>query len=218
MASESLMFNICPQCGMYSEIKTIDPTGPFAICRHCGYEHPFRQLPAFVVTGASGSGKSAACLQLVPLLPECIVLEVDIFWRPEFAKPENDYRDFRNLCLRVAKNVGQSGRPVVLCGTAVPGQYESCPERIYFTDLHYLALVCEDAVLRQRLEARPPWRQSGKPDTVKDTVEFNRWLKTNAKTSEPPMSLLDTSSATIQTTSEQIAAWVRRHLNTANQA
>jgi hypothetical protein len=103
------MFNICPRCGMYSEQKTIDPSGPFAICRHCGHAHPFKQLPLFIVTGASGSGKSAACLQLVPLLPECVVLETDLFWRPEFATPEKDYRDFRNLCLRVAKNIGLPG-------------------------------------------------------------------------------------------------------------
>lgn len=209
------MFNICPQCGMYSEVKTIDPAGPHAICRHCGNAQPFVQLPAFVVTGASGSGKSAACLQLIPLLPECVVLEVDIFWRPEFAKPENDYRDFRNLCLRVGKNIAQAGRPVVLCGTAVPGQYETCPEVIYFSGLQYLALVCDDGVLEQRLNARPPWRKSGNPQTISEMVTFNGWLKENAKTTTPPMSLLDTSSATIQTTSQQIAAWVRRHLNTA---
>lgn len=206
------MFNVCPRCGMYSEEKTIDPNGPFAICRHCGHAHPFKQLPLFIVTGASGSGKSAACLQLVSLLPECVVLEVDLFWRPEFATPETNYRDFRNLCLRVAKNIGQSGRPVVLCGTAIPDQYESCPERIYFAQTHYLALVCDDAVLQQRLEDRPRWRDSANPDSIAKHVEFNRWIRTNAPNTNPSMALLDTTSATVQTTAGQIAGWVRRHM------
>jgi hypothetical protein len=206
------MFNICPRCGMYSEQKTIDPNGPFAICRHCGYAHPFKQLPLFIVTGASGSGKSAACLQLVPILPECVTLEADLFWRPEFATPDTNYRDFRNLCLRVAKNIGQAGRPVVLCGTAIPEQYETCPERIYFSATHYLALVCDDAAIQQRLKDRPPWRESSNPDKIAEHVTFNRWIKANADKTTPPMTLLDTSSATIQTTAGQIAGWVRRQL------
>jgi hypothetical protein len=206
------MFNICPCCGMYSEEKTIDPSGPYAICRHCGYAHPFRQLPLFIVTGASGSGKSAACLQLVPILSECVVLEADLFWRPEFSTPENNYRDFRNLCLRVAKNIGQAGRPVVLCGTAIPEQYETCPERIYFAGTYYLALVCDDAAIQQRLQDRPPWRESSSRDRIAETVEFNRWLKDNATQTTPPMTLLDTTHAPIQTTAGQIAGWVRWNL------
>jgi hypothetical protein len=208
------MFNICPRCGMYSERKTIDPSGPFAICRHCGHAHPFKQLPLFIVTGASGSGKSAACLQLVPLLPECVVLETDLFWRPEFAAPDKNYRDFRNLCLRVAKNIGQAGHPVVLSGSAIPEQYETCPERIYFAATHYLALVCEDAAIQQRLKDRPPWRASSNPDQIAEHVTFNRWIKANADKTVPLMTLLDTSSATIQTTAGQIAGWVRRQLTT----
>jgi hypothetical protein len=197
---------------MYSEEKTIDPGGPFAICRYCGHAQPFKQLPLFIVTGASGSGKSAACLLLAPLLPECIVLEADLFWRPEFDKPEDNYREYRNLCLRIAKNIGQAGHPVVLCGTAIPEQYETCPERRYFTARHYLALVCDDPLIQQRLESRPPWRNSANPDHILAHVELNRWLKANAETTTPPMTLLDTSSATIQTTAGQIAGWVRRHL------
>jgi hypothetical protein len=206
------MFNICPRCGMYSEQKTIDPSGPFAICRHCGHAHPFKQLPLFILTGAGGSGKTAVCLQLVPLLPECIVLETDLFWRPEFAAPDKNLRDFRNLCLRVAKNIGQSGRPVVLSGSGTPEQFETCPERIYFAATHYLALVCDDAAIQQRLKDRPPWRASANPDQIAEHVTFNRWIKANGGKTVPPMTLLDTSSATVQTTAGQIAGWVRRNL------
>ena len=208
------MFNICPRCGMYSEQKTIDSNGPFAICRHCGYAHPFRQLPLFIVTGASGSGKSSACLHLVPILPECVVLEVDLFWRPEFVTADKNFRDFHNLCMRVAKNISQAGRPVVLCGTAIPEQYETCPERIYFSAAHYLALVCDDAAIQQRLKERPPWRASSNTEQIAEHVTFNRWLKANAATTAPPMTLLDTTSATLQTSAGQIAGWVRRHLTT----
>ena len=119
------MFNVCPHCGLYTDEKAIDPDGPFAICPHCGYRHRFVRLPLFIVTGASGAGKTATCVRLAPQMAECVCLEADIFWRQEFNTPENDYRAFRNLCLRLAKNIGQSGRPVALFGSAVPAQYET---------------------------------------------------------------------------------------------
>jgi hypothetical protein len=120
---EIVMFNVCPKCGEYSVEKTIEASGPLAICPCCGYAHPFLQLPLFLITGPSGAGKTTICLELVPLLRECVILESDILWGAVPATPENNYRYYRNLWLRVAKNVGQSGRPVVLCGTAIPEPY-----------------------------------------------------------------------------------------------
>ncbi len=157
--------------------KQIDSAGPFAICPHCGYAHPFLQQPLFIVTGASGTGKSTACLELAPLLRECVVLESDILWGLIPATPEDNYRSYRNAWLRLAKNIGQAGRPVVLCGSAVPEQFETCPERRYFSTLHYLALVCEDEALAERLKARPGWRESGSAETVQHMAQFNRWFK-----------------------------------------
>jgi predicted kinase len=206
------MFNVCPGCGMYSVEKDIDPIESVAICPSCGHRHPFLRMPLFVLTGASGSGKTTVCLGLSAALPECVVLESDILWRPEFARPENDWREYRELWLRVAKNVGQGGRPVVLGGTALPDQFETCPERRYFATIHYLALVCDDDVLASRLEARPPWRKSGSPDFVERMVGFNRWLVDNANLTNPPLTLLDTTDWTTDDTVGQVAAWIRSRL------
>src|SRR5215472_9131018 len=89
------MFNICPECGEYSEEKAIDPSGPFAICSFCGHAQRFERLPLFIVTGASGSGKSTVGLALVRRLRECVVMETDILWRPEFDTPQDGYRTYR---------------------------------------------------------------------------------------------------------------------------
>src|SRR5947209_1270400 len=125
------MFNVCPKCGEYAVEKEIDLSGPFAICPHCRYAHPFIRQPLFIVTGASGTGKTAICLALVPQLPECVVLESDILWDEAFDTPEDDYHKYREVWLRLATNIGQSGRPVVLFGSAVPDQFEGLPERRY---------------------------------------------------------------------------------------
>jgi gluconate kinase len=170
----------------------------------------------FVLTGASGAGKSAVCTQLARAqledqssVPDCVYLEQDILWRQEFADPQNDYRGFRDTWLRVAKNVSQAGRPVVLCGSALPRQYESCLERRYFADLYYLALVCDEERLRQRLLARPAWRHSGDETFLEQMVAFNRWLRDNAQACEPSVALLDTTNQTATESARRVAGWIR---------
>ncbi len=206
------MFNVCPQCGVYSVEKTIASIGPFAICPFCQYAHPFLQQPLFIITGPSGAGKTTVCLALVPLMDECVIMESDILWGAFPATPENNYSDYRNMWLRVAKNIGQAGRPVVLCGTAIPEQFETCPERRYFSTLHFLAMVCDDSLLRERLQQRPQWRGSGSDDVVERMVQFNRWLKEHATTTNPPMTLYDSTRQSIQETTRGVAQWIRERL------
>src|SRR6266852_902129 len=97
------MFNDCPRCGAYSVEKTIDPSGPFAFCPSCHYAHPFLRLPLFIISGASGTGKSTICLALVPLLQECVVIESNHLWGVIPAPPAENFRDFRNPWLRNGK-------------------------------------------------------------------------------------------------------------------
>src|SRR5690348_14041401 len=103
-----LLFNVCPQCGEYSVEKLIDSSGPFAICPFCQYAHPFLQQPLFIITGPGGAGKTTVCLELLQLLrEECVVMESDILWGAFPDTPGGDYHEYRNMWLRVAKNIGQ---------------------------------------------------------------------------------------------------------------
>jgi predicted ABC-type ATPase len=207
------MFNVCPNCGEYTVEKEIDPSGPFAICPFCRYAHPFLQQPLFVVTGPSGAGKSTICLKMVTeLSSECVVLETDILWGTVPTTPDQSYDGYRETWLRMAKNIGQAGRPVVLCGTVLPDQFAACPEHRYFSTLHYLAIVCDDDLLAQRLNQRPAWRNSGTDVANSEMIRFNRWLKENAASTNPPMKLYDSSRPTIQQSVADVARWVRELL------
>ncbi|HEY5563537.1 MAG TPA: AAA family ATPase [Clostridiaceae bacterium] len=208
------MFNVCSKCGNYRVDKNIDITGPYAICPDCGYAHDFIQLPLFIITGASGTGKTSVCLELSKALPEVIVMESDILWRNEFSKPESDYREYREMWLRVCKNISQSGKPVVLCGSAVPSQFEDCIERRYFTQIYYLALVCEDNVLSERLKQRPTWRNSNSNEFINEHIKFNNWFKDNADKSTWKIDLLDTSLDKTSDSVEKVSIWVRGRLQT----
>ncbi len=208
----TFVFNVCYQCGIYRADKIIDSAGPYAICPECGHRHPFTRQPLFTVGGASGTGKSAL-LQALGTQPQpAVCLETDILWRPEFDRPEDGYRDFFETWLRMAKNIGQAGRPVVLFGAgfAVVENLEACVERRYFGQLHILALVCDDAVLAQRLRERPPWRGVTE-DFIAAQLSFNRWLREQGTQPAPPLALLDTSALTIDQAAVDITHWLTSH-------
>jgi hypothetical protein len=205
------MFNVCRHCGQYRADKEVDLAGSYAVCPECGDRYPFRQLPFLSICGPSGGGKTAVLRALLGKMDENVVLlEGDLLWRPEFDRPEDSYRDYFETWLRLAKSINQSGRPVALFNAgAIPPNVEPCVERRYFSETSYLALVCDDDILAARLRARPSWRASGDPAFVTAQVQFNQWLKENARTTTPLVELLDTTAAAEVETATAVARWLR---------
>jgi predicted kinase len=167
-------------------------------------------MPLHLVSGASGTGKTAVCHYLTGKVNEAVLLESDILWRSEFNKPETNYRDYFETWLRMCKNISQSGRPVVLfgAGVGVPDNLEPCIERRYFSDLYYLALTCDGEVLADRLHARPAWRQSSDQAFIKSQINFNHWFIENGQRMIPAILLIDTTDLTIEETATQVAKWI----------
>lgn len=94
---------------------------------------------------------------------------------------------------------------MVLCGCAVPKQFENQPERELFSDIHYLAVVCEEQVLLQRAkEGRGVYKKAW----LKSSVDFNNWLKANAEKTEPAITLLDSSALTPEKAASAAHQWI----------
>ncbi len=171
--------------------------------------NPTKKLPLFVVTGASGVGKSSACEVLFQNEKDYIVIENDLFWNKVYMTPENNYRPYRELSLRVCANISQAGLPVVLCCAAMPEQLEVCRERGYFTKIHYLAVVCDDNVLEERMRSG---REITDTDWIQGSKDFNGWFKNRDKTVKPEITLLDNSELTPEEAAEIIDKWIRRKM------
>ena len=228
------MFNVCPNCGLYRVDKTVsEPTGDvgyrrlesnlhidqirqsaLAVCPHCSYAHPFLRLPLLLVGGASATGKSAILQELSGRFNAAVLLESDLLWLNEFEDPAQGHRRFCETWLRMAKNINQSGRPAVLfgAGLAVPGNIEQCLERRYFSQTHYLALVCEEELLRRRLLSRPAWRMSDQPEQLTAQLDFNRWLKAEGPNLTPQVTILDTTGPTVAASAIAVKEWMEHTL------
>lgn len=165
---------VCARCGEWNEEIVVSVEGA-AICSHCGYRRSFLRLPLFQVTGASGSGKSGACRGLPAALPECVVLDQDI------TLSGLPWEEHRRNWLRVAVNIHQGGHSVVFVATQLPQHYEQLPERVWFSAIHYLALVCDEDTLAERLRpsslARHHRRGHRRDAAVQLVAESERRLK-----------------------------------------
>ncbi len=207
------MLNICPACGSYRDDKIVVSNPDRVICPDCGASFPFLRRPLFILSGASGSGKSVVARILAnPGFP-ATVLDSDILWDEAFSSPEK-WPAYFNRWLRVCKNIGQSGKPVLLCGSGfgVPANLDQCVEVRYFAGYHILALVCEETQLAERLRNRPPWRNSGKSENIQPQLEFNRWFMQHADGGDSRLTLLDTTESEPARTTEQVTQWVIREM------
>ena len=76
--------------------------------------------------------------------------------------------------------------------------------RAFFSDVHYLALVADDAALRKRLRDRPAWREWDEP-RIDEMLEFNQWIRTQVPH-------LDTTTTPLDEVVTQVEKWVRSNL------
>ncbi len=163
--------------------------------------NPTKKQKLFIVSGASGVGKSTTCDILFKNEKNYIVLEGDLLWNEIYNTPADDYSEYRTLWMNVAASVSQIGLPVVLCGCAIPKQYEPKNERKLFSDIHYIAIVCsEDSLVAKMKNGRNIHDEKW----LKSSIDFNNWLSENAKKTSPEIFLVDNTDLTPEQTAEHI--------------
>ena len=73
-----------------------------------------KNMPLFIVSGASSVGKTSACEILFLKESRYIVMESDLLWREEFDTPEDNYREHRETWMRVCASISQIGLLVLV--------------------------------------------------------------------------------------------------------
>ena len=185
------------------------PQDGVAGCPACGnVDVPAILRPLFVVTGASGSGKSTVFpLVLDRLAGHCVVFDGDWLIDPLSRGALDgrvDWPAFRDIWLHVAHGVAQNGLATLLFAPFFPEQLDELPGRAWIEDVHYLVLDCSDQERLRRIEARPLWRNRD----IAEQTNLAHWLRTNLAP------VLDTSTLSPAEVSDGIAVWVRTHTAT----
>lgn len=175
--------------------------------------NPTKKLPLFIITGASCVGKSTMAEVLFKNETDYIVMESDLLWNDSYNTPEDDYRAYRELWLCMSANISQIGKSVVLCGCAIPKQFEVCNARRLFANIYYIAIVCNDEHLERRMRIG---RGVTDENWVKNSLEFNRWLKENANQTKPKMMLLDNSDLTPEEAARITDGWILKNIEASD--
>ena len=159
-------------------------------------------FPLFIVTGASGTGKTTITEPLRQALPSCDVFDTDIILQVAAL----GWDTWRNAWLRLAHTIALNGRVTVLCGSLTPDQLEPLPARKLVGPIYFCNLDCPDAELADRLRRRPAWRGTSTEDAIARHQRFAAWLRANIQPG------YDTSQLTPAETAERIATWIGRSM------
>lgn len=166
------------------------------------------KMPLFILTGASGTGKTTMIHELRRLMPDYVIFDnVDIkpFLRSDQARTNKP--QLHNIWLRVARSIADNGRRTIICGRMLPQDIEQCEDYSYFSQVYYLILHCDDRTRELRLRAR----KGMTADKIQSNKSLAQWHIENANKSKPPMPIIDTSKSTVTKGAEQIKEWIQRH-------
>lgn len=96
------------------------------------------KTPLFIVTGASGVGKST----VVPFLrknPDIQLFDIDSIYGEV-----TDWREIKNIWVIVASELAQNNTMTVLCGTVMPWNIEKNIHFQTFSQVYYINFHCDD--------------------------------------------------------------------------
>lgn len=195
----------CYQCGGYTVKRRtlIDSTGYFS-CDACDNHFTKIVLPLFIVTGASGAGKSTIIEPLQHILTEYGVFDKDQIWA-------NNWDMVANNFFRIASALAQGDKKTVIVGTVVPAHLEGLSDRDLVGDIYYINLHTDDQTRRTRLTTRRKW---GLPDEefIQAHARFASQLLIDAETKfGHPMPTIDTTFQSPEEVAAQVADWIRTH-------
>jgi dephospho-CoA kinase len=163
------------------------------------------KLPLFIITGASGSGKSTVVPHLRELLPDFDVFDID---EELITNAVGDWQIVKNIWMRIASHIAKSKRMTILCGTQMPWEIEKCDDYKEFSQFYFLNLHCDDSVREKRLLERG-WSN----ELIVEHKIFAKWLIENAdKEFDPPMVMIDTSHTSVNEVSLKVKDWVEKYV------
>ncbi len=202
------MVDICPKCGNYDWDKTVE--GRQVTCPKCGHSWNFRKLPLFIVTGASGVGKTTTVQALQAESQEFVCMDNDMLYSLLPHKTEADHLAEAEQLQAFSRNIMQCGKPTVWSRAGNIHLLAETYGARFFSGIPVLALVCSEQELRRRMiEGRgisdPGWLQS--------SAEYNRYFLEHDRIGSVFFDRLDIGAMSVAEAAHRVEGWLKGKLH-----
>ena len=158
-----------------------------------------------IVTGAHGSGKSTSLAAFLNLESDFIAFDIDwlIVGASDLAGQDlhsarSKWQSYNSLWLDILHAIFRNHRCPVLFSPLAPTDLVGLVPP-WCSDIRWLLLDCPNAILRERLEGRDGWTDSGIQEALADASQLR---------SEITDHVVDTNSSTPSATARVISKWL----------
>ncbi len=202
------MVEICPNCGNYDYDKTVEKSA--VTCPKCSHTWDFKKLPLFIVTGASGAGKSTTLQALQQMTDELVCLESDIFYNAMPHETPEDYMAQTELLMAFSRDIMQCGKPTIWSRAGNIQMLSRAYGTRFFSDIFVLALTVGEQELRRRMaEGR------GITDTgwIQSSLDYDRYFREHDNIEGVPYDTLEVSGLTVEEAAREVGRWALSKLS-----
>ncbi len=183
----------------------------------------------YLVTGASGSGKTACLGPLRELNPEIVWYDFDELGVPSDADKVWRHRTSEHWIKRAVQNQAH-GRDTGICGSIIFGEVLAAPSAPQLEGVVACLLDCYDVTRIDRLRARglhgatqemlcwaawqrmhavdPQWRQDVIRDEGAAEMEWERWENWQRGNPRWCVQVIDTTYLSIQQVASAVSTWI----------
>lgn len=195
----------CPECDAFALSGGGTDT---LLCTACNAQVEANFLPLFLISGASGTGKSTLIRHLRPLLPDCVVVGGDLL----IDVANRDRQSFLGRWLRVAYATAQSGYSMVVAGVIEKAELDAHVDSSLVGQIYVIGLHTNEDVRVARLEARPRWAKHSaekRAARIAEHIDFTRRITQDVEI------LVDTTENTVEYIAQEVAAWIKQRMVSA---
>lgn len=218
------MIGICPKCGNYEwnkkieeieenkqidENLTIDDNKKNIICLQCGHKWQFKSMPLFILTGCSGVGKTTTAQELLQRETKFITMDADFLLNIMPHDKEEDYKNWVEQVLSLSKNIMQGGKPLLWTIAGALDHFEHTYNRRFFTEIYFLALVCDSESLEKRMREG---RHIIDSNWIQSSIDYNRWFVEKGIVSDKKVDTFDISGKSVSEVADYVNKWVEERL------
>ena len=201
------MVDICPKCGDYKWDKTV--TGSAITCQRCGHSWDFLKLPLFIVTGASGVGKTTTVQALQSASRDFVCMDSDMLYNLMPHETSEDYMAQTEQMMVFARNIMQCGKPTVWTRAGNIDMLDKAYGTRFFSGIYVLALVCAESELRRRMRSGRGISDTG---WVQSSVDYNRYFMEHGSIGGVPYETLDVTGMTVGGAASAAERWMKGKL------